>query len=130
MARGLLDRLTASQGPSRATRDDHAAILAHLRVLLNTRHGDCATCPDFGIPDFTDCLHNLPGGLLQLQTALQDTIARYEPRLTQISVRAVEVDSSSLVLHFEVSARLAGAADKQVLRFATRIVRGGRVAVG
>jgi type VI secretion system protein len=129
MTRGLLDKLAgAAIGPQR--RDDQAAILAHLRVLLNTHHGDCEADPTYGIPDFTDCLHNLPGGLLALQTALQAAIARYEPRLTQVTVRPVQIDPASLVLHFEVSARLVGAADRPLMRFATRVVRGGHVSVG
>lgn len=130
MTRGLLDKLAGSAASGRATRDDYASILEHLRVLLNTRHGDSASTPEFGIPDFTDCLHNLSSGLARLQTALQETIARYEPRLAQVTVRPVDMESDALVLHFEVSGRLVASADRQVLRFATRVTRGGRVSVG
>lgn len=129
MARGLLDKLAGTSAPARAAEGDYAAILEHLRVLLNTHHGDSASTPTFGIPDFTDYLHNLSSGLPQLQTALQETIACYEPRLTQITVRAVNMDCDSLVLHFEVTGRLAGA-DRQLMRFATRVTRGGHISVG
>lgn len=130
MARGLLEKLAGHTMPARATQNDHASILEHLRVLLNTRHGDAESNPSFGTPDFTDYLHNLSSGLAQLQTALQETIARHEPRLTQVSVRAIDTASDPLTLHFEVSGRLASSSDRQVLRFATRVVRGGRVSVG
>ncbi|MET0341191.1 MAG: type VI secretion system baseplate subunit TssE [Polyangiales bacterium] len=128
--RGLLERMAATGASERAGRSDYASILAHLRVLLNTRHGDAESNPDFGIPDFTDYLHNLASGLPMLQTALQDAIARHEPRLTQVTVRVIDTASDSLVLHFEVSGRLASAPDRQLVRFATRVVRGGRVSVG
>lgn len=130
MARGLLEKMAGRDATERAGRNEYASILEHLRVLLNTRHGDAESNPGFGIPDFTDYLHNLASGLMQLQTALQDAIARHEPRLTQVSVRAIESGDGPLVLTFEVSARLASSPDRQVVRFATRVVRGGRVSVG
>jgi type VI secretion system protein len=129
MARGLMQRLGGAAGAPRGSSDEQRSILEHLRALLNTRRGDSEAAPDFGIPDFTDYVHSVPSGLLQLQTALQQTIARYEPRLTQVLVRAVDVDSASLVLYFEVSARIVGAREKQVMRFFTRVVRGGRILV-
>ena len=128
MARGLMQRLGGTARSRAGGSSDHASVLEHLRVLLNTRRGDSEAAPDFGIPDFTDYLHNVPNALLELQIALQQTIARYEPRLTQIVVRAVDVDPASLVLYFEVSAKVTGARD-QPLRFVTRMVRGGRVLV-
>lgn len=129
MSRGLMQRLGGSPAVARSTRSEQVAVLEHLRALLNTRWGNSEAAPEFGIPDFTDCLHNVPNALLHLQSTLQQTITRYEPRLSHVVVRAVEVDPASLILYFEVSAKLASGGEKLPMRFVTRVVRGGRVLV-
>jgi type VI secretion system protein len=81
--RGLVPRLLgASAG------DELAAVLANLRLLFNTRAGDSAAAPDFGVPDLADLLHQLPAASAALQQSLHGAISRHEPRLRAVHVQA------------------------------------------
>ncbi|MFM2418650.1 MAG: hypothetical protein RL385_3373 [Pseudomonadota bacterium] len=129
MSRGLLSRLgSGTSFGGHAAGHGHASITAHLRHLLNTRQGDSEAAPDYGVPDFTDYLHNFPGGLSDMQEAIQAAIEKYEPRLAQVSVRPVSLSPHALTLQFEIRARLA-AAPAETATFATHVYRGGRVSI-
>ncbi len=127
MQRGVLGRMVAAAEGTPVRVAPEQSVLAHLRVLLNTRCGSCELRPDYGLPDLVDYLHNFPGGVRDLQRALQQAISAGEPRLKNVSVRPLELESGILTLHFEVTASLAGG-DKR-LRFDTRILRDRRVMV-
>ncbi len=126
--RGLLSRL--GSGGS-APPDESASILEHLRVLLNTRKGEAATVPGFGLVDFTDLVHAFPGAVNTLQASIRATIPEFEPRLRNVTVRHV-ADSDPLVLKFEVTAQPAqrGPRAPGVLHFETQVTVGGRFEVG
>ncbi len=123
--RALLSRIGA-----RDTRsiDPVESIVAHLRVLLNTRRGDCVTAPDFGILDFADVVHEFPGGIQQLAKSIRSTVLQYEPRLRNVAVRHV-ADENPLSLRFEITAQVAEGRTARTLRFATTVKPGGRVDV-
>lgn len=123
--RALLSRL-AGRDTDRI--DAVQSIGAHLRVLLNTRRGDSATAPDFGILDFTDVVHEFPGGVQQLAKSIRATLLQYEPRLKSVSVRHVP-DENPLTLRFEISGQLADGRSSRTVRFATTVKPGGRVDV-
>lgn len=120
--RGLLDRL----GGQRRI-DPIESIGDHLRVLLNTKRGGSLTTPGFGVVDFTDVVHDVPGSIVELQDSIRTTIITYEPRLRNVIVRFVP-GADPLRLYFEVSARLAD--DKRrTVRFETHLEAGGRFGV-
>jgi len=123
--RALLSRLA---GRDTNPVDALQSIGSHLRVLLNTRRGDSATVPDFGIVDFNDVVHEFPGGVQQLAKSIRATILQYEPRLKSVSVRHVP-DESPLTLRFEISGQLAEGRSSRTVRFATTVKPGGRVDV-
>ena len=117
--RGLLDRL----GSQRRI-DVVESIGANLRALLNARQGSALTATDFGVIDFVEVVHDLPGAVTKVQESIRDTIQLYEPRLRNITVRFVP-GPDPLRLSFEVTARLAD--DKRrIVRFATSLEAGGR----
>jgi type VI secretion system protein len=125
--RGLLSRLDSTG--LRATRalDEHDSIVEHLRVLLNARRGGSPSCPDFGIPDFSDLVHNFPGAIQVLQRAIRETILTFEPRLRQVTVRHVP-DDEPLVLKYEIVAQPVSRRGG-TLKFSTQMSPGGRVNV-
>jgi type VI secretion system protein len=102
--RGLLSRLESTG--LRATRalDEHDSIIEHLRVLLNARRGSSPSCPEFGIPDFSDLVHQFPGAIQVLQRAIRETILTFEPRLRQVNVRHVPSEDP-LTLRYEITAQ-------------------------
>lgn len=120
--RGLLDRL----GSHRRI-DVVESIGENLRVLLNARQGSAQAAQDFGVIDFVEVVHDLPGAVTRVQESIRETIQEYEPRLRNITVRFVP-GTDPLRLSFEVTARLAD--DKRrILRFATSLEAGGRFEV-
>jgi type VI secretion system protein len=122
--RGLLDRL--GKPAKRSTVLE--SIVAHLRVLLNSRTGTSLTAPDYGVIDFNDIVHNLPDGVRYIQASLRETIQNHEPRLTNVNIRHLKTDDS-LLLRFEITARLAGD-PLNVLRLHCRLYPGGMFAIG
>lgn len=110
--RRLLERIAAAEegdGPEHATR---AAVLlhsvtVHLRCILNTRQGSVPLDPLFGVPDFT----NLAGGLgtgstRDIETAIREVIARYEPRVREPQVRLRPDTHDPMSLCFDLDGRL------------------------
>lgn len=124
-ARGLLSRVASGDGSA----DEIGSILEHLRALLNTRQGDSPCALRYGVLDFSDVVHALPGAVPALLQAMRATINEYEPRLKAVSVRHLPVEGE-LILRFEVSGQLARpGAGARTLRFSTTVRPGGRVDV-
>jgi type VI secretion system lysozyme-like protein len=107
--------------------DELRSIVAHLHVLLNTVHGSHAGEPMLGRPDLTDLVHTFPDGVRAAERAMRTAIERFEPRLVDVDVRAIE-SGGSLALAFQVRARRA--ADRsRALRFFTELDARGRFVV-
>jgi type VI secretion system protein len=140
MARGLLQRIeqaarsggsgTAAGGGGRSagagSSSTQISILEHVQTLLNTRQGSSQLDASYGIPDITDVLHSLPGGMPVLRGMIEDCIRRHEPRLAGIRVASLARDDTELYLRFEVQAKLATGGS---IRFETEVSRAGRVRV-
>jgi type VI secretion system protein len=127
--RGLLSRLDHSG--VRATRglDEHDSIVEHLRVLLNARRGNSPATPEFGIPDFSDLVHNFPGAVQVLQRAIRETILAHEPRLKQVTVKHVPSEDP-LTLRYEIVGQAAsGRAGRGTFRLNTQMSAGGHINV-
>jgi type VI secretion system protein len=124
--RGILSRISTTD-PSRPV-DEVRSIIGNLRVLLNTRVGNASACPDFGVIDFVDLVHEFPGAAAVLQRSIRDTISEYEPRLKNVRVRVVPSDDP-LQLSFEISARLASDPRRGLVRVRTAVSEGGRFQV-
>ena len=122
-ARGLFDRL--ERGEWRI--DPGASIAAHLAVLFQARRGSAPAARDFGRPDLTDLVHTWPEGVRAIERALRQLVERYEPRLVEVSVRAVRSEDP-LVLAFQVSGR-AHDDPRRAHRFVTEIDALGRCTV-
>jgi type VI secretion system protein len=118
--RGLLSRIAGGGAPP----DEAEAIVEHLRALLNTRAGEVPCCPGYGVMDFTDVVHGIPATLPFLVKSIRTTILENEPRLRNVSVRAVPVEGE-LALRFEISAQLANEKGR-TLRLSTTVRPGGR----
>ncbi len=125
MRRALLSRIG---GRDASAVDDVQSILAHLRVLLNTRQGDSPCLPGYGIMDFTDIVYSVPASVPQLVKNIRATILDYEPRLRNVTVRHLP-DEDPLSLRFEISAVVAQSRSNQALRLSTTVHPGGRIDV-
>ena len=105
--------------------DETESIVAHIRVLLNTRIGESVCAPTLGVTDFADVVHVFPGGPQVLAASMRATILEHEPRLEAVSVRHIPVEGD-LILRFEISAQRAGRGGRP-LRMTTTVRPGGRV---
>lgn len=123
--RGLLSRIAGDSGPG----DEIDSIIEHLRVLLNTRQGDAIASPAFGVVDFSDVVHAMPGAVPSLVKSIRSTVLEFEPRLRNVNVRHVSEDGD-LLLRFEITAQLANQKGGRTLHFATTVRPGGRFDVG
>ena len=121
MGRALLSRIAGNDPPPQ---DEVARIVAHLRVLLNTRRGDAVTSPGFGVDDFSDLVHRFPEAISLLARSLRSTIPEFEPRLKNVSVRHIP-DDSPFTLRFEILAQLAQPRGARSVRFTTTVRPGG-----
>ena len=63
------------------------AVQENLILLLNTRRGAIGHLPDYGMPDLADYYKSFPDSLDDLGLAIQDTVIRYEPRLSGVRVK-------------------------------------------
>ena len=123
--RGILARIS---GESTRGVDDVELIVGNLQALLNTRLGDAISAEGFGVVDLVDIIHDFPAAAQIMQRSIRATIAKYEPRLRNVSVRTVP-NEDPLVLTFEISGRLQGDRRRGVVRLRSEMSHGGRVTV-
>jgi len=62
-------------------------LLDDLRLLLNTRIGECPAAPDYGVPDLADLLHQFPSASPAFQQAIRAALARHAPHLRGLTIR-------------------------------------------
>jgi type VI secretion system protein len=81
------------------------SIKAHLNRLLNARTGSLAHMPDYGLPDVTELYQDLPYSVVTLTKAIENVIAKYEPRLQNVKIKhKKQADRNDCVLQIEISA--------------------------
>ena len=135
MTGSLLSRLESAADPHSVERQSYkqtdleSSVIAHLADMLNTRQGSSLTCPDYGVLDMNDVLHDFPDGVGLLQRAIKHSIATYEPRLKNVQGRPIKNEQTqSLVLEFEITAQLElPDGRRQPLRLATSVDEHGHV---
>ena len=121
-------------GPQRTLHQNTEAlqqsVLLNLRRIFNTRQGQVTALPDFGMPDLTELAHGFPDSVETVRQAIQQGIAKYEPRLQGARVRHVaDDDDDSRILRFEITARLAAADEQPGVRYESVVNPAGRVRV-
>jgi type VI secretion system protein len=127
--RGLFDRLRApDRGAQRSvqhrTEQVYDSILRHLQRLLNTRQGDSAAAPEYGIPALTDV--DYASRAEEMRREIERAIRAYEPRLEGVRVRYVDPDPlDPLRIRFEIDGRLATGEEQVGVRFSTVVDAGG-----
>ncbi len=121
--RGFIDRI----GTGLREVDLSRSIVAHLEILLNTRAGESVTVPDYGLQDLTDVVNELPEGIHTIQQGIRAVILKYEPRLSNVSVRHLP-DDSAFALRFEVVARVKDS-KRSLIRLQTAMQSDGRFAM-
>lgn len=138
MSASLLTRLAHAADPHSTERytwkdnDLEAAVSAHMARMLNTRQGSCLTCPDYGLIEVSEVLHDFPDAIGLMQRAIKNSIQLYEPRLKNVQVRHVKNEvTHNMLLEFEITAQLQYPdGRRQALRFSTSVDGSGNVKLG
>jgi type VI secretion system protein len=109
--------------PRRAISDREMrdSILEHLHSMCVTRQGTMLTCPDYGICDVSELVHEFPDAIAKLAKAIRHTIEAYEPRLANVVVRHVPSDSIDLTLRFEIVANIVAGKQRTPVKFETSL---------
>src|SRR5260370_38758690 len=83
------------------------SVLRHLRKMLNTRQGQAAIAPGYGMPDITDYVQNLSEAVDKFRLAIKNSIETYEPRLKKpVRVPFANSENDWPNLRFEILAGL------------------------
>ncbi len=107
----LLERIqTWEREPARREKENPRrlvdSILRHLQRILNTKQGNVPIAEDYGVPDFTEFLKEIPDSIRDLEKSIRLTIQKYEPRLQGTKVTFIPQDEDLLSAHFQLEARL------------------------
>jgi type VI secretion system protein len=129
----LLERIkTWEKEPMRRNKEDSRrivdSVLRHLQRILNTKQGNVPIAEDYGVPDFTDFLDDLPDSVREIEKTLRLTIQKYEPRLKAVKVSLIPQEEDLLSLRFQIVAKLTTESKTQVL-FETIIDTDGKVSI-
>jgi len=129
----LLERIqTWEKEPLRRNKEDSRrivdSVLRHLQRILNTKQGNVPIAEDYGVPDFTDFLDDLPDSVREIEKTLRLTIQKYEPRLKAVKVNLIPQEEDLLSLRFQIVAKLTTESKTQVL-FETIIDTDGKVSI-
>jgi type VI secretion system protein len=130
----LLERIRLREGnPQRREVEDTGrvidSVLDHLTRILNTRRGNVPIAEDYGIPDYTEFLQNFPESLRDLETAIEQTVTQYEPRLKTVRVSFVPQDENVFAVKFQISARLVSMANNTSVLFESQLDTGGKISI-
>ncbi|MBN1290602.1 MAG: type VI secretion system baseplate subunit TssE [Candidatus Latescibacteria bacterium] len=83
------------------------SIIAHLQNLLNTHQGSVLIANDYGIPDITNSHgEGITELTRRIERTLQQTILKYEPRLTNVRVKLLSEKDDVLNMRFKLEAVL------------------------
>jgi type VI secretion system protein len=114
-----------SEGPGRVI----DSVLDHLTRIFNTRRGNVPIADDYGIPDYTEFLHNYPESLRDFERAIKQTIVQYEPRLKTVRVSFIPQDNDVFTVKFQISARLVSTADNTSVLFESHLDTSGKISI-
>lgn len=107
-----------------------ASVLGYLVKILNTRQGSAQIAKDFGIPDFTNIASSYGvESVPDIERAIEQVIATYEPRLTDVHVTYDPRKDDPLAIPFTLQASLVLDGQRVPVVFETVLGSDGRIAV-
>lgn len=104
------------------------SIRHHLQVMLNTRHGNAMTVPEYGTSDFSDYFRSFTT-MQVIQDEILRSIEVYEPRLTDVEVSFVPDEENPFAMHFDIEASVVTEDSETPTVFRTTVEGTGKVMV-
>lgn len=99
------------------------SVLDNMQRILNCRAGSQTHLPDYGLPDMTKILQDMPGTAHQLMATLSDVLLKYEPRLKSVGVVMLEQTQPG-ELRYVIDAELKGLG---LVRYGTEFMPEGKI---
>jgi len=123
----LLQNVNGGLGLHRVDDDDQyvLSVLDNMQRILNSRAGSLSHLPDYGLPDMSVVLQELPGAAHGLMQTMADTLLKYEPRLLAVNIE-LQPQTQPGYLDYRLNASLQG--DRQAT-FGTTLGPEGRALV-
>lgn len=81
------------------------SVVDSIRRILNARAGSLKHLPDYGLPDLGHIYRHLPASAHQLMRSIEQTLLRYEPRLSAVEV-SFGGEHEQMVLRYRLRCRL------------------------
>jgi type VI secretion system protein len=106
-----------------------SSVLSHLQKMLNTRQGHVLIQPEYGLPDMTQFVSDLPEMARTSSRAIKNSIERFEPRLRNVTVTHVPNDEDVTNLWFKIMAELVTDREEVTVSFQTRVNPSGHIEV-
>lgn len=103
------------------------SVLAHLKMMCETRAGTMLTCPEYGTATVSEMVHSFPDAIAEMARAIRTTIREYEPRLTNVKI--THVPAEDLTLRYEITAQLVTDGAKVPVQFETSLDTNRRLTV-
>lgn len=132
---GLLERVrgwgsySEPETPSQRTETIKTSIRNHLENILNTRQGSVLLDSKYGYPQEVELFeHFVLGNKPELIAALTRTILYYEPRISKLTIKDVQIDPYQQSVLCDMIARVDSSLAGE-LCFTTVITRYGKVIV-
>ncbi len=104
------------------------AVRQHLQQILNSRHGNAQTVPDYGTSDFSDFFRGYDS-THRIKEEIQHSIEKYEPRLTDVEVSYAPQEDALFTIHFDIVAKLVSEEIDAPATFRTIVESTGKVRV-
>jgi len=101
------------------------SVLDNLQRLFNSRAGQLAHLPDYGLPDMSQILQGMPSSAQELLRRLRQVIRKYEPRIMRLDIVLLPQTQPGQ-LAYSLEAELKGMGQ---VRFGTLFTAEGKVLV-
>lgn len=82
------------------------SVMDNIERILNSRAGAVKHMPDYGLPDMSTIFQALPSSAYILMRAIEQTLLKYEPRLSSIDIHIDDKNHDTMVLAYELTCHL------------------------
>ncbi|MBI3871720.1 MAG: type VI secretion system baseplate subunit TssE [candidate division Zixibacteria bacterium] len=97
------------------------SVLTHVQRMLNCRQGLAPAQPDYGIPDLNEFMFAYPDSIGPMRQAIEQSIEKYEPRLSHVKAEWIADEENPLNIRFEITARLVAEDSNIPVSFTTNL---------
>ena len=85
--------------------------------------------PDYGMPDLTDFMRELPTSASSMEKSIRKCIETYEPRLRSVRVRFARSNEDVFNLNFDIRARIVVGDESAPVAFEANLDSDGRLRI-